>query len=247
MKGDVRRSTVRQRRNDGRPLLCVIESADNGSYGALEDLSQLTRAWLDSMGYDVIAWPEPVHEVLHGARPARRWVREDDHGQRHTFGVVDLGETDVLFGVSSRRQRNVAGQLTENLATNLLIELLATPGLNSERLYGLLGAVHSGRLLRRGVPGAHLIDVCREWDVVLHCQDLHVDPLVDPSPYAALIALAQELGKRRPPHQELLGSPHRGPPERGVQVVPSRHAPGRLGAPGDAGHVLGQRGRRRPP
>lgn len=191
MTGNVKDSTVRQRRNCGRPLFCVIESADNGSYGALEDLSALTRDWMESIGHAADGWPESVHDVLHGTNAARRWVREDDDGQRHTFALVDRKDHDVLFAVSSRRKRNVVGQLTENLATNFLLELLATRGPNADRLYGTIGAVHSGRLLRQGVPGAHLIDACREWDVVLRCKDLHVDPVVDPSPYAALIALAQ--------------------------------------------------------
>jgi hypothetical protein len=181
----------RSRRNDGRSLFCVIESGDNYSHTALEDLSELTRAWVTSLGHTVRGWPESVHEVLYGAGAARRWVREDDAGQRHTFALVEFVDFDVLFAVSSRRQRNLIGQLTENLATNLLLELLATEGAAGGRLYGLLGAVHSSRLLRQGVPGAHVIDACREWDVVLSCKDIYVDPLIDPSPYAALIALAQ--------------------------------------------------------
>ena len=189
MLGNVSRITSGTRRNDGRMLVVVIESGDTGAFDMLGDLSSLTRTWVETVGHDTSAWPENMFDVLHGERATRQWIRADDFGENHRFAMVDCGDYDVLFAVSSRRQRNAVGRRSENVATNLLLEILETPGEDTPRRYGVIAAYHSARVLRHAVAGAFILDYCREWDVMLVCSDLRFDPLVDPSPYGAVVTL----------------------------------------------------------
>lgn len=186
-------SSGRQRRNSGRTLVVVIESSDNGDVDALSALNLLTLDRFRSTypEHDDSLWPTDVAALLDGTGAARRWVRTDDGDEIHTFVLADCNTYDVLIGVSSRRARNVAGERSDNVASNTLLELLEQLDEEGRAVYGTLHARYSNRLFRHEVGGMMVIDVCRDWDIVIETEDLRYDPTTDPIPYAAAMTVVQ--------------------------------------------------------
>jgi len=99
----------RDRRCGDRKLVSVIYSADRDELPGLADYAILTRDWLSDRGFCVDDWPAREVIVTEGRRiSGRRWEPEDDHGKRHVLWLFESAfGYDVLFGVSSRRTRNV--------------------------------------------------------------------------------------------------------------------------------------------
>jgi hypothetical protein len=82
-----------------------------------------------------------VKAVLDGTVPSiARYVESDDRGDIHVFTLLNVGDHDLLVGVSSRRKLNVKGVGSGNLATNVLLDVLDTrdPERN-EPIYGVIG------------------------------------------------------------------------------------------------------------
>lgn len=159
----------RERRNGGRVLGVVIESEDVRSRKALQALSALTRETFRSRGFDVSMWPRDVRELLKGVGTVSRIVRFDSFNEEHVFVIADCGEFDVLMGVSSRREVNVPGDSSGNLATNVFLEVLSLPDPTdpSRPMYGEVGTEDLSRLWRNDVGAAHVQAHSSEWDLVL--------------------------------------------------------------------------------
>lgn len=179
----------RSPRTDGRGLVTVIESADNNGLRALSALSPLAEKWVAQLGYDTTGWPADVPGVLRGTGANRRWELPDADGQSQAFALVEMTDYDILFSVGSRRAANVPGVRSENLATNVILDLLATPGVKSQRLYGRLVANHSSRIIRNEVAGAFVVRECRNWLIEVLCEDLRWNPAVDANPYGMAVAV----------------------------------------------------------
>lgn len=139
-----------ERRNGGRLLGVIIESGDVGSRKALQSLSLLTRETFRSRGHNVDRWPKDVKALLTGVGGSRRIVQFDDKGEEHVFVLADCGDFDLLVGVGSRRSVNVPRIRTGNLASNILLDLLATPDPTAtwRPLYGEIGAENDARIWR---------------------------------------------------------------------------------------------------
>ena len=158
-------------RNHGRDLVAVIESVDGPNYHNTQDLNRVTREWIGSnFELDLSTWPEQVRAVMEGdVRDTRFLQRRDDLGHIHRFALVDCGDYDVLYGVSSRRAVNAIGQRSENVATNLLLDLL-TPDRTGKGLpvapYGRVLAYLLSRLWRTQITAAHMQTTCKEWVIV---------------------------------------------------------------------------------
>lgn len=160
---------VRERRNGGRLLGVVIESTDKKSLEALQALSEVTRSTFRQRGWDVARWPTDLVLLLDGVGAKSRIVLVDAHDEQHVFAVADCGAFDLLVGVSSRRKENVPGDRTGNLATNVLLEVLALPDPTDGRrpLYGQVGAEDLNRVWRNDVGAAHVQNHARNWDLIL--------------------------------------------------------------------------------
>jgi hypothetical protein len=173
-------SHARERRNGGRLLGVVIESGDVRSRKALQALSAVTRETFGARGLDISAWPADVLELLGGVGSISRFVRTDTHGEQHVFALADCGEFDLLVGVSSRREVNVPGLRSGNLATNVLLEVLALPDPSdaTRPRYGQLGAEDLNRVWRSDVGVAHVQAWARDWDLVLWSRSDYLDYLV---------------------------------------------------------------------
>lgn len=171
---------MRQRRNGGRVLGVVIESGDVKSRKALQALSAVTRDTFRDRGFDVGAWPADVLGLLRGEGATSRIVKFDSHGDEHVFVLADCDEFDLLFGVSSRRATNVPGVRSGNLATNILLDVLALPDQSDPTVprYGQVGAEELHRLWRSDVGAAHIQSAAREWDLVLWSRSDYLDYLV---------------------------------------------------------------------
>jgi hypothetical protein len=171
---------ARERRNGGRLLGVVIESGDVRSRKALQALSGVTRDTFATRGLDVSAWPPDVRELLGGVGCISRFVRTDTHGEQHVLAIADCGEFDLLVGVSSRREVNVPGIRSGNLATNVLLEVLALPDPSdpTRPRYGQLGAEDLNRMWRSDVGVAHVQAWARDWDLVLWSRSDYLDYLI---------------------------------------------------------------------
>lgn len=121
-----------------------------------------------------------MRELLGGAGSFDHIVRTDTHGEHHVFALADCGEFDLLVGVSSRREVNVPGVRSGNLATNVLLEILARrdPSDGTRPLYGQIGAEDLNRVWRSDVGVAHLQAWARDWDLVLWSRSDYLDYLV---------------------------------------------------------------------
>lgn len=173
-------SFSRERRNGGRVLAVVIESGDNRSRTGLKALFGVTRQTFQERGFDVSRWPADVRMVLAGEGAAARVVRFDAFNEEHVFALADCGQFDVLLGVSSRREMNVPGVRSGNLATNVILDFLSYPDQvdPSRPRYGEVGAENLSRLWRNEVGAAHVQNFAREWDLVLWSVRDHLDYLV---------------------------------------------------------------------
>jgi hypothetical protein len=121
-----------------------------------------------------------VRSLLDGVGASNRIIRTDAHGEQHVFVTIDCGDVDLLVGVSSRREMNVPGQLTGNLATNVLLEVLTYPDPHDRTrpLYGEIGAEDLSRLWRNDVGVAHVQTHARNWDLILWSRSDFLDYLV---------------------------------------------------------------------
>lgn len=160
-------------RNYGRILVIVVESADGPNYNNTQDLNRVTREWVSkNFELDLSAWPEQVRPVMEGSEGRVTFLqRRDDHGRIHRFALVDCGAFDVLYGVSSRRAVNAVGRRSENVATNLLLDLL-TPDRDEAKTppvapYGKVLAYHLSRLWRSKITAAHVQSTCEEFWIVV--------------------------------------------------------------------------------
>jgi len=171
---------TRERRNGGRLLGVVIESDDVRSRKALQALSEVTRETFRTRGIDTSQWPADVKALLAGVRAITRVVRVDSYGDEHVFALADCGDFDVLFGVSSRRELNVPGELSGNLATNVLLDILRYPDPQdrSRPLYGQIGAEDLNRVWRLEIGAAHVQSHAREWDLIMWSRSDYLDYLI---------------------------------------------------------------------
>jgi hypothetical protein len=162
-------SEGRQRRNGGRLLGVVIESGDVRNRQGLQSLSEVTRETFRARGRDVSGWPIDVRKALAGEGTSGLIIRIDDFGDQHVFALVDCGAFDLMIGVSSRREVNVVGNRTGNVATNVLLEVLAYPDTEdpTRPRYGEVGAEDLSRLWRNDVGVAHVQAHARDWDLML--------------------------------------------------------------------------------
>jgi hypothetical protein len=108
---------IKTRRNGGRLLVVAIESADNKGLTGLRDLLLTTVDILKTRGYSTDKCPSDVQMALSGVGVKDRRVQFDDYGEEHVFVLCDCGEFDLVLGVGSRRNFNVRGQGSGNLAT----------------------------------------------------------------------------------------------------------------------------------
>ena len=179
----------KQRRNGARLLVVAIESADNKGRTALVALVELTLSTLKNLGVSVADCPSDVLLALSGVGVKNRWVLFDDYGDEHVFVLCDCGEFDLLLGVSSRRETNLRGQSSENLATNILLQILAIPDPSApwRPLYGEVMAQDLSRLWRDDVCAAHIQKHCQNWDVVLWSSNDRLDFAIPGTKLASLI------------------------------------------------------------
>jgi hypothetical protein len=170
-------STGRARRNGGRVLALAFISADVQSRKALQALSDVTKETFRSRNFDVSRWPTDVKTLLAGVGAISRVARIDAFGDEHVFVRTDCGSFDLLVGVSSRRQINVPGIRTGNIATNVLLDVLALPDSAdpTRPLYGELGMEALDRAWRNKVGAAHLQDHAHNWDLVLWSRSDRLD------------------------------------------------------------------------
>lgn len=182
-------SESRTRRNRGRILGVVIESADLRNRKGLQALSEVTRETFRHRGLDVSQWPSDVRELMSGVGAASRIIRQDKAGDQHVFAIADCGNFDLLVGVSSRRVMNVPGDLTGNLATNVLLEVLdlREPEDPTCPRYGQVGAEDLNRLWRNEVGAAHVQSHASNWDLVLWSRSEMLDYLVPGTSLMGLI------------------------------------------------------------
>lgn len=182
------------RRNAGRGLAVVIESTDKNHLPALQDLHEATRAWLRTRGWQLSDWPTTVQQVMDGTggTPRVKQYRDDDD-QIQRFALCELDGYDLLLGVSSRRIHNAVGDRSENIATNVLLDLLGRrdPDEPLQALYGRVLAVRANRIWRNEVGGSHLQKLCEAWDIIVDTGDGRFDPLEPGSSLLALINLNQ--------------------------------------------------------
>lgn len=186
-------SDAQERRNGGRLLGVIIESGDVRSRTALQKLSLLTRETFRSRGHNIDRWPKDARALLAGEGVAKRIVRFDDEGEPHVFAIADCGAFDLFFAVGSRREINVAKVRTGNLASNVLLDVLATPDPAAlwRPLYGELAAENDARIWRLEVPAAHIQAHCINWDLKLWTNTLQLDFAVPGTNMMGLIHAAQ--------------------------------------------------------
>lgn len=134
---------------------------------------------------DISDWPSSLLTELSVPSPTTRLIqREDDHGDVHTFALVRFATHDVLLGTSSRRELNARGDRSENLATNLILDVLGGSE-GTEPAYRRALAYRHDRLWRNKVGAAHIQDLCEGLGILLTCSDLSFDPS---QPGSSLIA-----------------------------------------------------------
>jgi len=160
---------IKTRRNGGRLLVVAIESADNKGLTGRRDLLLTTVDNLKMRGYSTAKCPSDVLLALSGVGVKDRRVQFDDDGEEHVFVVCDCGDFDLMLGLSSRRETNLRGQGSGNLATNTLIDVLSIPDESApwRPLYGEVMAQDLNRLWRNEVGSAHIQQHCEDWDIVL--------------------------------------------------------------------------------
>lgn len=181
-------------RNTGRKLVVVIESSDNRDLHLLQSMLEMTRDQCVRHGHTTDEWPKHVSSVMTGAAPSNARViqRIDAYDEVHRFILLHHLDHDLLLGISSRRDVNVPGVLSGNLASNLLLELLSPQrGAQHEfraAPYGEVIANASSRLWRRTASGALLQDLCLEWEIQITTDAWTFDPL---QPGASLVGIIQ--------------------------------------------------------
>ncbi|MFN3215882.1 MAG: hypothetical protein ACE367_05255 [Acidimicrobiales bacterium] len=166
-----------ERRNGGRVLGVIFMSEDVKNRKAIQSLSNLTRDTFDGRGFDVSAWPADISALLTGAGASSLFSHVDAHSEVHSFAMADCGTFDLLVGVSSRRDLNVPGDRSGNLATNVLLEMLAVPDPDDRArpLYGEIGCEDLNRIWRTDLGVAHVQDHARSWDLVLWSRSDYLD------------------------------------------------------------------------
>lgn len=167
------------RRNQGLNLVAAIESVDKSDLQALAQLARTTHDWVTERGLDASRWPlerfaewfdNPGDDpsVYHGI---------DDAGQVQRFVMLHCRDHDAVFGVSSRRDKNAAGQRAENVATNVLLDILAPKG-EEDAPYGRVWTLDADRLWRSRTGAAHLQEHCEDWDISITSPTLSFDPTI---------------------------------------------------------------------
>lgn len=181
------------KRNTGRTLVVVIESADQRDYNGLASLMDLTRGWCAKAGLHTSDWPDDVASFMEDTPDGVRVIqRVDAWDEVHRFLLVMFDGHDLLLGVSSRRIINDPGRLAENVATNLFIELLtpdrSVPSAIPIAPYGHVRAYFSDRLWRTGPGAAHVQACLKEWHIPLESSTFSFDPSI---PGAQLLGALQ--------------------------------------------------------
>lgn len=169
-------------RNLGRTLVYIIESKDTADRAALQSLLNNTRAWVNAAHQlDTSDWPADVGAFLQMPPDACNVMqRTDMHGEIHRFVVLPCADHDLVVGVSSRRAINDANHLTQNVASNVFLELIGPPKAAGAagRLasYGLVLTPYLDRIWRTQVGAAHIQGSCIEGHVVIRTPTHSFDP-----------------------------------------------------------------------
>ena len=190
---------IKTRRNGGRLLVVAIESADNKGLTGLRDLLLTTVDNLKMRGFSTAKCPSDVLLALSGVGVKDRRVQFDDDGEEHVFVVCDCGDFDLMLGVSSRREINLRGQGSGNLATNTLIDVLSIPDVSApwRPLYGEVMAQDLNRLWRNEIGSAHIQQHCEDWDIVLWSVNDRLDFSLPGSKLAGLIRGVQSADQAK--------------------------------------------------
>jgi hypothetical protein len=188
------------RRNDGRLAVFIIKSDMIGGNEGLAAYSNLTREFLtEEAGITENGWPTDLVALLEGDAADRLWLVEDDRGRAHRMAMVRFDWGDVYWGLGSRQESNVAPNPTQNAMSNHLITVMKTrsPGDHDTALYGYAVALEHSRFWRAEAPGAAVQAVMRDWEIVVHTGDLHLDFRAPRSSQTAVEALAEAAEEAR--------------------------------------------------
>ena len=172
---------MRKLRNDGRTLVVIIESVDKADLSMLATLASTTKAWVEEQGIDTTAWPPTDHSLVswfdNPSGDTTVHLRADDAGYVQRFLLWHGQDHDVLVGVGSRRTRNRLGDRAENVATNLLLDLVAPKDPRTQLApYGTLLTLEDDRVWRTQTGAAHIQETLADWDVVLRSTRTSFDP-----------------------------------------------------------------------
>jgi len=215
---------IKTRRNGGRMLAVVLYSADNKGLTGIGDYTKLTLETLKIRGFSIDKCPVDVGLALGGVGVKDRRVQFDDYGEEHVFVLCDCGDFDLLLGVSSRRDVNVRGQGCGNLATNILLNVLSIPDVSApwRPLYGEVMAHDLTRVWRYDVAAAHVIQHCKDWDVVLWSANDRLDFAVPGTQLVSVIRSNQAAEQAT--YLIVNGSRHREVAHRGRKLKYARGA-----------------------
>lgn len=186
--------TGQGRPNGGRELVVEIMSADCDLRLSLQDLHERTRVTVERFGADMSAWPPELGPFFDGqSRVSHRWVRPDDHGEIYEFILIDCGSFDLLTGVGTRRQLNLADSRSGNLSTEVILEVLGLPNPDDpdEPLYGILTTFELDRLWRNYLSAACVQQHSRDWQLVLRTESDMLDFAVPGTDLMAVVRSSQ--------------------------------------------------------
>jgi len=180
-------------RNGGRALAVVVMSGDNKQRTALRDYAELTKSTLEGWGWDTAQWPADAAAALNSGGVKAKVVRTDDRGEFHEFVLIDCGSLDLLLGVSSRREQNVPGVGSGNVATNVLLDVLRTPDPDDagRPLYGVVLVEDISRVFRHEIGVAILQQHFKDWAVLLRSRTDTLDYSVPTTAFLGVIRGSQ--------------------------------------------------------
>ena len=168
------------RRNHGQTLVSTIESVDAADLSMLAQLARTTHDWVRGQGLDTTGWPLDGFAAWFSNPGPNTSVyqRVDDDGEVQRFVMLHGVDHDALFGVGSRRAKNAAGQLAENVATNLLLDILSPTDIDDDAPYGRVLTFAADRLWRTRTGAAHLQAHCMDWDIIISTSRSNFDPRI---------------------------------------------------------------------